>query len=426
MTSESDIRRKRFLEYLDAHLSDLPQEERIYLDEETEKLLARGGGVAQDPARFLILLLRMARAAGAGVFRVVPTAQAVRLLVRGEQGFEDRLEMPRLVYQELSATIARLAGLPEKAERPADGEFPIALLQADYDVLASVYPTLFGPSYFVSLRSRADDTPGLDAIGFSTADLTRYVKALHRRAGLVIVAGPKGAGKSSIVYATLKQLRRPSTTIMTAEDPVKKVVPGITQSQVSSLSGFTWAEALKGMLRHQADAIYLSEARDKSTVTDLMKASLAGRLAFTTHAARNALSAIHWLRDLGVENFLIADALTAVVSPRLVRRNCPDCRVEYEPDARLLNLYGMNSESLNFRRGEGCAKCGGSGFRGAKLIYELLTLDDGLRAAIREGAEDDELVKAAESAGFLKFFDSVQVLFFEGEVKFEEFHAVMR
>ncbi len=278
----------------------------------------------------------------------------------------------------------------------------------------------------MTLRSRADETAGLDAVGFSDTDLSRYLRALKRGLGLVILAGPKGAGKSTIAYATLKHLRRPGTLVMTAEDPVKKVVPGILQSQVSSVAGFTWLEALAGMVRQQADALYLSEARDKATVTELMKVSLSGRLALTALTARNALSAVHWLRDLGLDNPLIAEGLTAVVSSRLVRRNCPACRVEYEPDPRLLALYGMNSDSLNFRKGEGCEKCGGTGFQGTKLVYELLTFDDALRAAIRDGVEDEDLVKAAEAAGFCKFFDSVQVLFFEGECRIEEFHRAMR
>lgn len=426
MVTEQEARRRRLAEYLDSLFADLSQEERLLLDEETERLLARGGGVDADSARLLVWLLREARAAGPGVFRLTPTSQAVKVSLRGSDGFAERLELPRIAYQELATHLSRLAALPEKAERPGDGEFTVALRQQEFDALVSVYPTLFGPSFLVALRSRADETPGLDALGMSDADLSRYLRALQRRAGAVFVVGPKGAGKSTLIYSTLKHLRRPGVTIMTAEDPVKKVVPGIIQSQVGSASGFTWPEAIKGMLRHQADAFYLSEAREKSMVASLMKVSLGGRLAFTNLAARNALSAVHWLRDLGVDNPLIADALTAVVAPRLVRRNCPDCRVEYEPDARLLNLYGMNAESLNFRRGEGCGKCGGTGFQGVKMIYELLTFDDGLRGAIRDGAEDEELVKAAEGAGFLKFFDSVQVLFFEGEVKFEEFHAVMR
>ncbi|MBD2020735.1 type II/IV secretion system protein, partial [Leptolyngbya sp. FACHB-36] len=228
----------------------------------------------------------------------------------------------------------------------------------------------------------------IDDLGFSDRAREIYKGWLKEPQGIIILTGPTGSGKTSTLYTSLQAISTESVNIVTVEDPVEYVLPGITQIQVNETAGMTFAAGLRAILRQDPDIIMLGEIRDSETAETAIRAALTGHLVLTTLHTNDAIGAIPRLKDVGPDPGLISDSLLGVMAQRLVRRICPHCAEPHTPNATELKLLGLRSEDVDsskWRIGRGCSHCFNSGYLGREAIIELLHVDDGVRQLIYEG-----------------------------------------
>jgi type II secretory ATPase GspE/PulE/Tfp pilus assembly ATPase PilB-like protein len=246
-----------------------------------------------------------------------------------------------------------------------------------------------GEKAVLRLLKQENSFTTIDNLGFSARTLEIYKHWLKQPQGMIVFTGPTGSGKTSTLYTSLQTISTDSVNIITVEDPVEYVLPGITQTQVNEVAGMTLAAGLRAILRQDPDIIMIGEIRDEETAETAVRAALTGHLVLTTLHTNDAIGVIPRLKDIGPDPGLISDALLGVVAQRLVRRICPHCIEPYEPtesDLKTLSLTLEEASPKTWRHGRGCPKCFNSGYLGREAIIELLNIDDTIRQIIHEGS----------------------------------------
>jgi general secretion pathway protein E/type IV pilus assembly protein PilB len=251
----------------------------------------------------------------------------------------------------------------------------------------STIPTNHGESVVMRILDKTSLTLGLPELGFLSDDQATIERILALPDGIFLVTGPTGSGKSTTLYACLHLINKPDRKIITVEDPVEYQLSGVNQVPVNEEVGMTFAKALRAMLRQAPNIIMVGEIRDLETAGIAINASLTGHLVFSTLHTNDAPSAVTRLVDIGVKPFLVASSVRAIMAQRLVRRICPNCSEPYEPtetELRALNLKPEQLEQANFRKGRGCDKCRGTGYKSRLGIFEICVLDDEIRRMVNE------------------------------------------
>jgi excisionase family DNA binding protein len=277
-----------------------------------------------------------------------------------------------------------------------------------FDVRVCFLPTPFGESLTARMLSLKDVSLSLNRIDYSPRDKERLLRWLAAPWGLVIVTGPAGCGKTTVLYSCLHHLASPQTKIMSVEDPVEYRLPGVVQVQVNEAAGLTFSAALRSIMRSDPDVIMLGEVRDAASFRLALQAALSGHLVLTQFHVDNAVDVLRRMVDLGCEPFLVADATKLIVAQLLVRLLCPDCCVKDDPPAdslkraeELARRGGLDWDGLprDFRKPVGCPKCGQTGFRSRNVMAEALEVTPEVAAALRRGATGDELRTIAMGQG---------------------------
>jgi type IV pilus assembly protein PilB len=277
------------------------------------------------------------------------------------------------------------------AERrlPQDGRIVKQIGEQQVDLRVSSLPTAYGESVVLRVLDRSNVNLSLDVLGLPP-HVEAYTSATIKKPnGIFIVTGPTGAGKTTTLYAALKEINTIETKLLTAEDPVEYDIDGIIQVPVNEGIGLTFARLLRSFLRQDPDKILVGEIRDLETAQIAIQASLTGHLVLSTLHTNDASGAITRLVDMGTEPFLVAASLEGVLAQRLVRTICKDCRTPYEPNEMILNQLGLSAHELgekNFFTGRGCDTCGDSGLRGRRGLFELLDVTDPIRELITDRA----------------------------------------
>ena len=272
---------------------------------------------------------------------------------------------------------------------PQDGRININVGAKIIDLRVSTLPTAFGESIVMRILDKESLNLGLPQLGFFSDDQAAFERIIALPDGVFLVTGPTGSGKSTTLYSALNCINHPDRKIITVEDPVEYEMPGVNQVQVRRDVGMTFSAALRSMLRQAPNIIMVGEIRDKETAEIAINAALTGHMVFSTLHTNDAPSAVSRLIDIGIKPFLVAAAVRAVLAQRLVRRNCPSCRVPFEHDEKLLNSLGIRSDQIadaSFMKGEGCVKCNGTGFRGRVGVFEMFQVNEELQSMIYEDA----------------------------------------
>ena len=279
---------------------------------------------------------------------------------------------------------------------PQDGRLSITLGGQSVDVRVSTLPSRHGERVVLRLLDNSQARFRLEDLGMPEGVLADLRKALAQPNGIILVTGPTGAGKTTTLYAGLNLLNEETRNILTVEDPVEYAIDGVGQTQVNAKVGMTFAAGLRAILRQDPDIVMVGEIRDGETAQIAVQASLTGHLVLSTVHTNSAVAAIARLRDMGVESYLLASTLTAIIAQRLVRRLCTHCREAYTPDAAELELMNMAGRSdVTLYRPTGCPHCKSTGFDGRTGVYELVLVDDGLRKQIHDGARESEMASQA-------------------------------
>ena len=238
-------------------------------------------------------------------------------------------------------------------------------------------------------------------IGITDADNAKFDRLLKNTSGVILIVGPTGSGKTSTMYTMIQELKNESVNMISLEDPVEFQIDGVTQVAINEKVGMTFAAALRACLRQDPDIICVGEIRDAETAEIAMRAAMTGHLVLSTIHTEDAVSAIDRLRDMGIEPYLIAGAVRGIVSQRLVRRICPNCREEVVPDPETCDLVGIDHpEQYHFYHGRGCHMCFDTGYRGRIGVFEILTMNAHLRDMITKNASSEDLRRALASTDF--------------------------
>jgi general secretion pathway protein E len=272
------------------------------------------------------------------------------------------------------------------AERriPQDGRISVKIAGHAVDIRMSTLPSAYGERVVLRLLDKQSGQLQLTQLAMHEEVLEGFRTALHSPHGIILVTGPTGSGKTTTLYAGLSEINDSARNIMTIEDPVEYMLPGIGQTQVNSKVDMTFARGLRAILRQDPDVVMVGEIRDLETAEIAVQASLTGHLVLSTLHTNTAIGAVTRLQDMGVESFLLSSSLLAVMAQRLVRMLCPDCKeggVPTPQEAELLELDARAAADATLYRPVGCPRCNNSGYRGRSGIYELIDIDDELRSA---------------------------------------------
>lgn len=313
------------------------------------------------------------------------------------------LTPPKRLQASIIARLKIMAGLNIAEKRlPQDGRFAIRTAGKDVDLRVSVLPTSHGERVVLRLLEKENRLLNLTEMGFSADRLAAIQQLIQLAHGIILVTGPTGSGKTTTLYAALSQINAPDKNIITVEDPVEYQLLGIGQMQVNPKINLSFAAGLRSILRQDPDVIMIGEIRDRETAEIAIHASLTGHLVFSTLHTNDAASAATRLIDMGIEPFLVASSVVAVLAQRLLRQICPDCKTPYTPGAEELSKLGLDPKRpMTLYRGAGCQACSQTGYRGRTGIYELLVLDDEVRRLIGAKADSSVIKQAAIAKGMI-------------------------
>jgi general secretion pathway protein E len=352
------------------------------------------------------------------------------LLVRFRvDGVLQEVIKPPKRYQNSIVSRVKVMGQLNIAEKrlPQDGRIRIKLAGRDIDIRLSTIPTTFGERIVMRLLDKSATLLDLAEIGMGQQTLTGMESVIKRSHGIILVTGPTGSGKTTTLYGALSKINTPDLNILTVEDPVEYQLKGIGQMAISPKIGLSFAQGLRAFLRQDPDVIMVGEIRDKETAEIAIQASLTGHLVFSTVHTNDAAGAVTRLVDMGVEPFLVASSLTAILAQRLVRRVCPDCRVQYSPTDDELKELTHNRATFKERYGvdkiyksAGCANCNRTGYRGRTGIYEFLLVDDDVRQLVLKNVDASTIKKSAMSKGMLTLLDDGARKVAQGETTIAE------
>jgi type IV pilus assembly protein PilB len=305
--------------------------------------------------------------------------------------------LPKHMQNILIARIKILANLDITEYRvPQDGRMKLNVDLHSMDLRVSLLPTVYGEKVVLRILDLGSALSELDKLGFNKLNLNRFQNMIDQPTGIVLITGPTGSGKSSTLYAALNKLNSDQVNIITIEDPVEYQLEGINQIQVNSNVGMTFAKGLRSILRQDPNIIMVGEIRDKETAEVAVRASLTGHLVLSTLHTNDSLGTITRLIDMGVEPFLVASSLSGIVSQRLVRKICRDCKEEQHPTKREIDIFarrGIRIEKVI--KGRGCASCNMTGYKGRMAIHEVLTINEEIRRAVMNEASFQTLKEIA-------------------------------
>lgn len=352
---------------------------------ETEQTSSAAAGDESDApvVKLVNLIITEAISLRASDIHIEPFGDRVRVRYRIDGVLVERDSPPRRLLAPLLSRIKIMSNIDiAERRRPQDGRIKMSVQGKHFDMRVSILPTNHGQSAVMRILDRGSIQINIQELGFAEDDYARFQQIIKRPNGIFLVTGPTGSGKTTTLYGALNELNRPDRKIITAEDPVEYYLPGINQVEVKHKIGLDFQRIIRAMLRQAPNIILVGEIRDHETAEIAVQASLTGHLVFSTLHTNDAPSAVTRLVDIGVQPFLIASSVIAIMAQRLVRLVCPKCKeVDKIPpaDIKAAGISPERAATANFMRGRGCNYCHHTGYRGRKGIFELLKMTSAIR-----------------------------------------------
>jgi len=353
--------------------------------------------------RLCTLIIQEAISLRASDIHIEPFEDRIRVRYRIDGVLVERDSPPRRLLAPILSRLKIMGSIDIAEKRRAqDGRIKMNLQGKHFDLRVSVLPTIHGQSIVMRILDRTNIQVSIRDLGFGEEDNKRFQQIIKRPNGIFLVTGPTGSGKTTTLYAALNELNRPDRKIITAEDPVEYYLPGVNQVEVKHHIGLDFARIIRAMLRQAPNIILVGEIRDSETADIAVQASLTGHLVFSTLHTNDAPSAITRLADIGVQPFLIASSVIAIMAQRLVRLVCPKCKEPDEPDPAEIKAAGITPDQLaraTFMRGRGCNHCHHTGYRGRKGIFEMLKMNSAIREMTFNRSPTQEVRRQARLHG---------------------------
>ena len=349
---------------------------------------------------------------------IEPRPDHVRVRYRIDGALHDVLELPASIAPAIASRLKILAGMNiVERRRPQDGQISTEVEGRPVDIRVSTTAVVGGEKVVLRVLDKSRPLFSLEQLGMPEDTAQRYGQLLRAPYGMVICAGPTGSGKTTTLYGSLGQINSPERNIMTIEDPVEYTFESINQIQINEQAGITFANGLKSILRQDPDIILVGEVRDVETARIAVQSALTGHFVLSSLHATDSVAALHRLLDMGIETFLVASSVTAVLAQRLVRRVCDYCRAEYQPSAEelaFLSAVGGSPPAAGFIHGLGCNFCAHTGYLDRVGVYEMLPVTDAIRELVLERASHDEIRKLARSEGMRVLIEEALSLVHQG------------
>jgi general secretion pathway protein E len=389
----------------DSAMADLEEGGYSEIDDAAEPidLIDLGGDDEAPIIRLVSSLFTQAVKERASDIHIEPfeTSMVVRFRVDGV--LQEIIKPPKRAQNSIMNRVKIMAGLNIAEKRlPQDGRIRLKVAGRDIDVRVSTVPTTHGERIVMRLLDRSSVLRDLDTIGFSPRNLAVINQLIQKSHGIILVTGPTGSGKTSTLYGCLAKINAPDLNILTIEDPVEYQLKGIGQVQVNAKISLTFANGLRSFLRQDPDVIMVGEIRDKETAEIAIQASLTGHLVLSTVHTNDAAGAVTRLVDMQIEPFLVASSLIGILAQRLVRTICSRCREAYVPTREEVLEVGLDPNQVKrLWRGRGCAACQKTGYQGRTGIYELMLIDDEIRALILKNVDSGTLKAKAREKGLI-------------------------
>lgn len=372
-------------------------------------------------------LLEQACVQGASDIHIEPLEHEVVVRLRVDGILVETMRFKKAAYAHVSSRVKVLSGMDIAEKRiPQDGRMQAVVQDKRINMRVSSLPIMDGEKIVIRILGSTDPR---DMLSISDLNLEDYNQALLDKimaqpTGVILITGPTGSGKSTTVYAMLKQLFEPTVNIITIEDPIERILQGVNQVQVNQKAGLTFASGLRSMLRQDPDIIMVGEIRDEETASIALQAAITGHLVIATLHTNDASSAFMRLMDMGVEPYIVASTISGVVAQRLVRKICKNCKTEYEPsEVELIGWKGR--KDIKFYKGKGCPMCNGTGYKGRVGVYEIITTDEVMQRMIVEKADNNEINRyLVEHHNMKNIVDNAIALVERGETTIEEYRKV--
>lgn len=338
---------------------------------------------------------------GASDIHLHPRAKYLQLLYRMDGTLTPIRKLNLSLHQALVSRIKIIGGMDISERRlPQDGRIEYAGNGKSIDMRISVMPTVYGESVVIRILDSSQGLRDINELGLTERDTERFVNMLHSSYGMFLVTGPTGSGKSTTLYAAINEKVKEGPHIITVEEPVEYKMEGVTQIPVNHKIGYTFARALRNILRHDPDVIMVGEIRDGETAKIAVESSLTGHLVLSTLHTNSAVSTITRLIEMGVEPYLLKDALVGILAQRLVKKNCQHCLEEEKiPESIRKEIQAVKSDK--FYKGAGCAECFNTGIAGRRSVYELLSITPGIASEINETLDINKLNDTAKKQGMV-------------------------
>lgn len=352
---------------------------------------------------------------------VEPQEDKVRVRYRIDGLLYEVMSLPLEIYGAVVSRLKIMANL-DIAERrlPQDGQIRVLVEGQTVDLRIATLPTVWGEKLMLRILNRIEAIPNIGELDIQGSNLKNFHEITSRLSGLILVCGPTGSGKTTTLYSILSYLNSTKKNIVTLEDPVECVLPGINQVQVNSRSGFHFASGLRSVLRQDPDIIMVGEIRDRETADLAVQAALTGHLVLSTLHTKRAAGAVIRLLDMGIEPFLLSSSLVGVIAQRLVRRVCPECGVKASISKEIAYQFGVDLSKANFLQGQGCTWCNHSGYWERMAIHEVMVLAPELQMLIEKRSSELTLEKTAEARGMRTLWQDGLEKASQGDTTLEE------
>lgn len=395
--------------------------------------------------RLVNSILERAVSERASDIHLEPGEKELTVRIRVDGILHQILTVPGNLQTSVISRIKVMGGMDITERRiPQDGRAGMRFQNQEIDLRISTLPVIHGEKAAIRLLNQSAKRLDSRGIGLTGRNLEMYQKLLSRRFGVILMAGPTGSGKSSTMYAMIQELNREGVNLVTLEDPVEYQIKGVNQIPINEKTGMTFARGLRAVLRQDPDIIAVGEIRDRDTAEIAMQAALTGHLVLATIHTNDAVSAVDRLRDIGTEPYLIAGAVNGIISQRLVRRICPNCKTAYIPDQKERELLGLGRKAGDEARrtaeddaggtgrheavcyrGKGCPHCFHTGYRGRIGVFEMFAMNPAARRCIAEGGNGERLLSCLQEPGHVSMWENCRRLVLEGITTIEEARSLM-
>ena len=405
----------------DQAIEELKREFTASVEESQRTGMELSDDVQAAPAvRLTNSIINQAIATNASDIHIEPFEHHVAVRYRVDGVLFESNRIPQNLYSAVSTRIKIMAGMNIAEKRlPQDGRIELEVKGRSYDFRVSSLPTVFGEKIVIRVLDRTTFDYTRDKLGFTERENEMMDRIIRMPYGIVLLTGPTGSGKTTTLYSLLSEVNTPDKNIVTIEDPVEYMLPGINQVQVNPKAGLTFAAGLRSILRQDPDIIMIGEIRDEETAQIAVRAAITGHLVLSTLHTNDAPGAITRLVDMGVEPYLAADAIVAVIAQRLVRKLCPNCREPYTAEGNEMMILNLD-KPVRLYRAVGCPACQNSGYRGRTAIHEVMMVGREHRNIIARGGSAEEIREVSISQGMVDLCESCRRLVLDGVTSIQE------